>query len=41
MSAPDKGEAGGVELAKVNNSGGNLNSSMDDGKGRVNTMGSN
>lgn len=38
MSAPDKGE---VELAKMtNNSAGNLNSSVDEGKGRVNTMGS-
>ena len=38
MSAPDKGE---VELAKVtNNSAGNLNSSVDEGKGRINTMGS-
>lgn len=38
MSAPDKGE---VELAKgTNNSAGNLNSSMDEGKGRINTMGS-
>ena len=41
MSAPDKGEAGGVELAKVtNNSAGNLNSSIDEGQGRINTKGS-